>query len=437
VRSRREFLALAGLAGVAPLLASCGSGVLPAPDTAAAGFGEGATGVLRLWARSDTQTGTQAVVDAFHASQDRIRVELTPVLGTQYVTKLATAIRARAVPDLLAMNDIDTILFIVRDVFTDLTDLVAQLPGRERLSPGQLDLSTLDDRVYGLPFLADNSVLWHNAELLDRAGVDPATALTTLDGCLDAARAVRELGADTYGWSLAANASGIIGFVTQPHVWATDTDMITGEVGEQRGGVEGNQALRAVLEHHRTMWAEGLMPRENFSDTGTSWGSDFTAGTVGLLPGNYFAAVMGQDEAVTARTGVSLLPGPTGGASFFTGGDNLCIPRGAQNASAAWEFVKFALEVEQQSKLPEGGYFPVRSDAATDEYRATYPLAVAPLEQIDTGYAPRTLSYNLLYNQPDSPYFEMFRRAVFDGDVDGAMASAQARYDRVLEQAQR
>ncbi len=72
------------------------------------------------------------------------------MLGTQYVTKLATAIRARAVPDLLAMNDIDTILFIVRDVFTDLTDLVAQLPGRERLSPGQLDLSTLDDRVYGL-----------------------------------------------------------------------------------------------------------------------------------------------------------------------------------------------------------------------------------------------------------------------------------------------
>jgi len=62
---------------------------------------------------------------------------------------------------------------------------------------------------------------------------------------------------------------------------------------------------------------------------------------------------------------------------------------------------------------------------------------VAPLEQIETGYAPRTLSYNLLYNQPDSPYFEMFRRAVFDGDVDGAMASAQARYDRVLEQAQR
>ncbi|TNM69466.1 sugar ABC transporter substrate-binding protein [Streptomyces sp. NP160] len=439
MRTRREFLALAGVAGLAglsPAIAGCGSGVLPAPDTAAPGFGQDASGVLRLWARSDTQTGTQAVVDAFHASQDRIRVELTPVLGAQYVTKLATAIRARAVPDLLAMNDIDTILFIVRDVFTDLTDLAAQLPGRDQLSPGQTALSTLDDRVFGLPFLADNSVLWYNSELFDRAGVDPAS-LTDLDGCLAAARAVRGLGGDTYGWSLPGNSSGIIGFVTQPHVWAAGTDVITGEVGQQRGDVEGNAALRSVLGFYRTMWSEDLLPRASFADAGTSWGSDFTAGRIGMLPGNYFAAVMGQPPEVAARTGVSLLPGPTGGVSFFTGGDNLCIPRGAQNASAAWEFVRFALDVAQQERLPEGGYFPVRADAATDRYREEFPLAVAPLEQIQTGYAPRTLSYNLLYNQPDSPYFEMFRRAVFDGDVDGAVAGAQGAYDRILEQAQR
>jgi multiple sugar transport system substrate-binding protein len=47
-----------------------------------------------------------------------------------------------------------------------------------------------------------------------------------------------------------------------------------------------------------------------------------------------------------------------------------------------------------------------------------------------------TLAYNLLYNQPDSPWIEMFRRAVFDDDLDGALEHGQRRYDEILRQAQ-
>ena len=436
-RTRREFLALAALAGVAPALAACGSGVLPEPDVAAPGFGQDATGTLRLWTRSATQNGMRVVVDAFHASQDRIRVELTPVPDPQYVTKLATAIRARAVPDLVDIDDINAMLFIYRDAFTDLTDLIAALPYVDQLSPGHLALGTVEDRRYAAPFLADNSVLWYNTELLERAGVDPATGLTTLEGCVDAARAVGELGGGVSGWSLAANSPGIIGFVVQPHLWATGARNLSGEVGQQTGDIAGNTELEAVLQAYRSLWSEDLMPVANFTDTGSTWGADFRAGTVGLFPSSYGAVVPAADAAAVARTGNTLLPGPGGGTAFFDGGDNLCIPRGAANASAAWEFTTFALELEQQRTLPQGGYIPVRSDAADDAFRAEFPLAVPTLEAIEVGYAPTTLAYNLLFNQPNSPHFELFRRAVFDGEVEAAMAAAQTAFDRVLEQAQR
>jgi multiple sugar transport system substrate-binding protein len=433
---RRELLRMSALAGLTLALPACGSGVLDAPDIESAGFGEDASGTVTMWCRGATAPGVQVVVDRFHAAQKRLHIDLTPVPDGQYVTKLATAIRGRQVPDLVDIDDINSMLFIYRDVFTDLTPLIEKLPFKAALSPGHLRLATRAGRLYGLPYLADNSVLWYNTELLDKAGVDPATATTSLDALLEAARKIRGLGKDVYGWSIPGNSAGILGFVVQPHVWAAGTDTIAGTVGTQKGDVENNDAVRRTLAFYRSLWAEDLVSRTAFADTGTTWGADFRGGSVGFLPSNYSSAVLAGDDAARKRTGVTLLCGPTGGSSFFDGGDNLCIPKGATNASGAWQFAKFALDLPQQQELPAGGYTPVRSDAATPEFKAKNPLGAAPLEHLERGYAPVTLAYNLLYNQPDSPWIAMFRRAVFDGDLDGALHQGQQSYDRILRQAQ-
>jgi multiple sugar transport system substrate-binding protein len=431
---RRDVLKLAGIGALGAVLPACGS-QLPEPNVAAAGFGVDARGTVRLWCRAATQAGVQVTVDRFHKVQNRIRVEVTPVLDSQYVTKLATAIRGRQVPDIVDIDDINSMLFLYRDAFTDLTPLIDALPFRKAISPGHLGLASRDKRYYAVPYLADNSALFYNEQLLERAKVDPGT-LTDFDGYLEAARRVRRLGNDIYGWSIAGNSPGILGFVVQPHVWAADSRTIVGTVGSQRAAVAENKEVRRTLELYRTMWREGLMPRANFADTGAAWGSDFRAGQVGLFPANYSVSVLSADKQAQARTGVKLLAGPDGGSAFFDGGDNLCIPRGAQNASAAWAFAKFALDVPQQSSLPTGGYTPVRADAATPAFRRSYPQAVAPLDRIERGYAPPTLAYNLLFNQPDSPWIAMFRRAVFDGDVDGALEQGQQGFDHILDQAQ-
>jgi len=76
---RRDFLKIAGLGAAGALLPACGS-TLPEPDVTAAGFGTDATGTVHLWCRSATQSGIQLVVDRFNATQNRLRVEVTPVL---------------------------------------------------------------------------------------------------------------------------------------------------------------------------------------------------------------------------------------------------------------------------------------------------------------------------------------------------------------------
>jgi multiple sugar transport system substrate-binding protein len=142
------------------------------------------------------------------------------------------------------------------------------------------------------------------------------------------------------------------------------------------------------------------------------------------------------DPAFRKKIGNALLCGPDGGTAFFDGGDNMAIPRGANNPSGAWEFVKFLLDLPQQQQLPAGGYTPIRADAATPQFTQKYPLDVVQLRHIDRGYAPVTLAYNLLFNQADSPFGILFRRAVFKGDIDGAIRDGQRAFDTVLKQAQ-
>jgi len=433
--TRRQLLALAGVATASAALAGCGGTLRPA-DIEAAGFGEDASGTLNLWCRSDTVNGTQAVVDAFHQAQDRIRVRLTPIQNGQYVTKLATAIRGGRVPDVVDIDDIYSTLFAYRGAFTDLTPLIDDLGIGAALSPGHLALSTKDGRRYGLPFIGDFSVLFCNTELFDRAGLSVEEQTRDFAGLLDAARAIGGLGDDVYGWSYPGNSSGALGFTVQPHVWATGRDLIAGDVGNQRGDVAGNDALRSTLDFARTLWSENLVPPGSFADDASRWSADYAAGRLGMFPASFGVVVPNSSQELLDRTQVVLLPGPDGGHAFFDGGDNLCMLNGARNPSAAWEFMKFAVDVQQQSRMPEGFYSPVRSDVVTPEFAESYPFVVPPLEALDSGYAPTTLAYNLIYNQQDGPWLRMFRQAVFDGEVDAAMQEAQTTYDRILRQAQ-
>lgn len=431
---RRTFL-LGSVLGASTLaLAGC-AGALPQIDSESGAFTRKATGTVNVWCRSATQTGLVSLVAAFNKSHSDLKVNLTPIPDAQYVTKLATSIRGGQPPDVVDMDDINSVLFAYRDVFADLTEVVSALPYYDKLSTGHLDLVKRKGKIFGLPYLADNSMLYYNTELLDRADVDPASLSTGFDGLLAGAKKLQKLGGDIHAWSLSGAAAGILGFTVQPNIWATGTDMQLGALGKQTGHIVGNEALERTLSFYRQLWQDKLVSSNAYSDAGTAWGADFRTGKVGMIPTSWGAVSTASPEMIK-KMGAVLLPGPTGGAAFFDGGDNMCIPNGAANASGGWEFMKFATSTATQSALPAGGYFPVRSDVLTPSYEKKYPLSVLPLKNLDKGYAPQTLAYNLLYNQTSSPFLALFREAVFGDGVTKAIKTAQPVWDRILDQAQ-
>lgn len=423
--------AVAALAGLGA--AGCGSSrQVVGPAVGDPDFGEVGSGTIRFWARSDTSAVPTALVEAFNSSQSDIRVELTLIPGAQQVTKIATAIRGDGQPDVFAVDDFYGTTLTYYGALTDLSEPISRLDYIDALSPGMLGTVSLEGRRYGLPLESDLSGCWYNKRLFERADLDPDQPPTSFEKVVSAARAVQGTGGGVSGFSFAGNCPGCLNFSALPSVWAGGSHLVEGDPGDQRANLAGNEDLRAILTDYRTLWADGLSTGGSRTQNGSTWGADFRQDTVGLFPGGYGQVVGQVPDSKLDDYGLFPLPGPTGGKSTFVGGDVITIPAGATNPSAAWKFIRFCLEQEQQLSLPPLGFTPVRSDVLTDDYRSKYPLNAVLLGLQDVGYIQRTVAGNQIFNQPSGAWPAMFTEAVFSGNVDGAIRTAQSAFSSAL-----
>ena len=428
---------LAAAAGALLLVGTaCGSSKPAGPAVGSAQFGVNATGVVHFWDRNATAPFGTLLVKEFNATHPHLKVELSPIQDTQYVTKLATAIRSGSAPDLVGIDDINSQLFIYNKAFLDLTPEVNKLPDKDKLSPGHLNLTTDNGHYYGTPYVGDLSMLWYNKTLFKKAGLDPNKPPRNFADILTDSRAISKLGNGIYGYSFAGRCEGCLGFTMMPNVWATRTDIFAGEPGSQKATVSSNTALRQTLTLYHQLWSEHLAAPESETETGATWGQDFLAGKIGIFPGGYGTVAANASPAFLKQVGAVALPGPDGGYSTFDGGANFGIPRNGKNPSGAWEFIKWALQKQQQVQAPTTGFEPIRADVSTPAYKKRYPFNAIVLDALAHGFAPKTISYNVTFNQPGGPWQQMYIKAIFDGNIDGAIKQGQSGFSDALTQAQ-
>jgi multiple sugar transport system substrate-binding protein len=418
MRRRLRFAAAVVTAGA--LLAGCGG---TGADRA------GAPATVRLWARAATAGITKALVDKFNAGGHGFRVSLTVLPLNQEDAKFAAAVRSRNVPDLFGMNDVSIPQFVRTGALRPLDDLAATLPYRDQLNAAQLDLARHDGRLYALPLMLDLSVLWYNKALFRRAGLDPDRPPSSGQELIQYAEKISALGGGVRGFTFGGNCGGCLVFTVLPMVVAGGERVLTDPPGEQRATIAQNQALRRVLELLRTLWTRNLVAPQSRTEDGATWGADFLSGRVGIAPlgiGTVLAAHTGSFEL-----GVAPIPGPDGGYSTFTGGDEFVIPTASRHADEAGTFTRWVLDSEQQSMYPAHGFAPVRNDMLTDDFRRANPVYAVGLKAAGNGHAPATPAFQALFSN-SGPWGPIFQTAVFDGDVDGALRTGQREFTDIL-----
>jgi multiple sugar transport system substrate-binding protein len=438
---RRTFALFSATALVAAAAAGCSSSSsTPAASSAtgpgSASFGVNATGTVQFWARNVSKTLAQKLTSEFNASHSNLKVKLTLTSINDDTTSLATSIRAGDPPDVVGLNDIDMPTFTRNGSFTDLTKAIAKLPYASALSPGHVGLGTYQGKEYGVPYWADLSVLWYNKKLFTQAGLNPDDPPTTYAQILSDAQAINKLGHGINGFTFAGDCQGCLGFTVQPGVWAAHSYLTTGAIGSQTATITGNAALTQALTLYRNMWSQHLVPDNDRTDEGPTWGQDFVAGKIGIMPGGYGQVVT---IAKPADLGTVLadtpLPGATGDYSTFDGGDDFAIPAAAKNPSGAWEFITWVMQQQQQQQYPDLGATPIRTDLLTPAFSSAHPLDAVALKALGHGYAPVTLIYNQAFNEASGPWFQMFQTAVYDGNMSTALQQGQSGFTQLLQQA--
>jgi multiple sugar transport system substrate-binding protein len=434
---RRQMLTGAAAVALLAAAAGCSSGsTSPATSTSGATFGVNATGTVQFWARTVSKTLAQKLVSEFNSTHSNLQVKLTLTSINDDVTSLATSIRAGDPPDVVGLNDIDMPTFTRNGSFTDLTAQINALPYKSALSPGHVGLATYSGKIYGVPYWADLSVLWYNKTLFKRAGLNPDNPPTTYAQILSDAQAINKLGGGVNGFTFAGDCQGCLGFTVQPGIWADGAHLTNGDITGQTANITGNTPLVNALTLYRQIWTQHLVPDNDRTDNGPTWGEDFAAGKIGIMPGGYGQVV---NLVKASQLGTEFmdtpLPGANGDYSTFDGGDDFAIPSAAKNASGAWEFIQWVMQTQQQDQYPALGATPVRTDVLTPSFSSANPEDAVALKALAKGYAPVTLVYDQMFNQAGGPWFQMFTTAVYDGNMSLALQQGQSGLTRLLQQA--
>lgn len=397
----------------------------------AAGLGTAAAEDVNLWVRTSSGAVLQALADQFNATHDD-KIIITQITAEQMVTKLGTSIAGGAAPDGAVLDLIYLPTFAATDSLEDMTDFIKGLPYADKMSPSHLRLGTYDGKMYAVPTLPDASVIAYNKDLFAKAGLDPEKGPTSLKEVAEDAKKVTALGDDTYGFFFVASSGSWQVYTFTPHVWAAGADLLS---EDGRTATIDTPALRDTLALYNQMWTDGTIHPTSRSGNGSDAVAAFASGKVGvLMTGSYIVNLL-TSQYPDVNFGIVPISGPDGGKSSFAGGDALTLIKGItpERKKIAEQFVDFYMQPEQQVFITKESGMPPRTDVATEAYAQFDPRNLIAYDVLASAKTPYTFASDELFVSRTGPWLNLLNRAIFDGDIDGAIATGQAEFTKILE----
>ncbi|MEM6381418.1 MAG: sugar ABC transporter substrate-binding protein [Pseudomonadota bacterium] len=314
------------------LLASAAAGALFASNAALA-----QEVTLQFWDNQQTESGLsqfqQEAVDRFMAENPDIAVEVTTIPYPEYQQRLLTAVQGGNAPDIATLDQIWVGAFAQAGAVADLSDM-AEMSGlaRDQFFGGAWDSAVFNDGLFGIPFNVD---VWqfsfYNQDLLDAAGVDPAS-LTTFDGLRAAAEAMT--GDGQFGVGLFGHRGEDTVVVVNSFIFSNGGSVLA---------ADGSCALNEAPAVEAMTYLQDLA---QFAPDGILNANSGTMRELflnGSLAIEFWPALEQPTlQASDINWGFVNGTAPEGMTAVGTfGGWNLAIFESSENKEAAWKFIEF------------------------------------------------------------------------------------------------
>jgi multiple sugar transport system substrate-binding protein len=343
------------------------AGSAPAPSDA--GYtGPDATISYSIWGDPAEITSQQAVVDAFHAANPKITVNVTVSDWDTYWDKLQTGIAGGDAPDVFAMDGPLFPDYVSRDVLLDLKPYI----DRSGYDLGQLadeavkDFTTPDGQ-FGLPRDLNVIALFYNKAMFDAASVPYPDDTWDWAKLSEVGKKLTLTGADgsVSQWGFFTESSDMENYWSSL-VWQNGGDILAPDGKTTVLGTD--EAVGGIQRLQDLIWKEKIMPDASITDV---LGDAFEQGQAAMEANGSW--LVPTHQAAGIDFGIAPLPkGPAGQATSVN-------PTGAvvyaktPSPDAAWEFVKYLASPAAQTKLMElRASLPANKEVLAGPYSASF-----------------------------------------------------------------
>ena len=314
---------------------------------------------MQMWERSGGNKGmVDILVCAWNAANPTKPINLSYIVHTEMVAKIAQGVASGDVPDLMGMDLIYAPQFENAGQLVDITDQSKDWSELADVSPGHKTVATFNDRLYGVPLYADVSALFYNKDLFTKAGLDPNKPPTSLAEIRAYADKITALGGGVTGYYLPGNCAGCNIFTVGPLMWASGATIEANKCGDEPLVGDG---VKAVDQWARDMVAAKNVPDSARAETGATFAEQFGTGKIGMMGTGNFNIVLARDQMKDHpfTFGISLLPGTEAGKyASFIGGDLVVIPKGSKRVDDSLAFMHYLLERHAAGRAVRQGAQP-------------------------------------------------------------------------------
>ena len=226
-------------------------------------------------------------------------------------------------------------------------------------APGLLDIGRFGGKQLGIGFSVSTPIIYYNADLVTKAGGDPANLPADWDGIFALARKVKALGGATQGFHFDWDITG--NWMWQALVFANGGSMLTAD--EKKVAFDG-PAGKTAIDTLGRMVTDGTM-----RDVAQSVSlQDFTSGTMGIW-GHSTSRLGGVTKQVADKFKLRTGPFPCQADGRLPLGGNVAMmfAKDAAKQKASWEYIKFATgPIGATMMVQATGYFPSALAVADD-----------------------------------------------------------------------
>ncbi len=381
------------------VLAACGG-----EEAAPAGETPGATPAAKpvtidFW-HSETAANLETLermVARYNASQGEVQVRpFYQGNDEELMAKLVVSLRSGQVPVIVALAEIDAQKMIDSGAVTPIQDFI----DREDYDLSDLDAKaiayyTVEDKLWAMPFTTAVPLLYYNKVTFREVGLDPERPPRDLEEVRQYAEKILKRDASELitRSGIAIDITGWYMDVTIAEHGDLFADNSNGRQGRATRVLFDNDTGRWFFQWWHDMVAEGLALNvgrnpsgaENYLAVATDRAA-MTFGYAGALRSIVNALQTGE---LALEVGAGAVPGfrdGTGSSLLLGHGLWILNLRPQEEQEAAWKFVKWLLEPEQQAEWFAGsGCLPVSRSSvdlpAAQEVVAQYPLFQVALDE--------------------------------------------------------